>query len=181
MRASHRKLSVYGGDRWFRLAQTVVLRDEEGVNDIDTMKVDTEKDEIVEQDRGVHKGTQPSNWASVRAITKGKEILSVDALTVEKPMEVVESSKQGLIVTDQKRRRIEEEARPSEVGSSSLLNQEKEIDNYVQSKPMVGLGSRPTESHDILEPIESHDVLKLELSWAWQSTYSLSYERSYSL
>ena len=26
----------------------------------------------------VHKGTQPSNWASVRAITKGKEILSVE-------------------------------------------------------------------------------------------------------
>ena len=44
MRASHRKLPVHGGDRWFRLAQTVVLRDEEGVNDIDTMKVDTEKD-----------------------------------------------------------------------------------------------------------------------------------------
>ena len=57
MRASHRKLPVHGGDRWFRLAQTVVLRDEEGVNDIDTMKVDTEKDRIVEQDRGVNKGT----------------------------------------------------------------------------------------------------------------------------
>ena len=67
----------------------------------------------MEHDRGVHKGTQPSNWASVRAITKGKEILSVDALTVEKPMEVAESSEQGLILTDQKRRRIEEEARPS--------------------------------------------------------------------
>ena len=116
MRASHRKLPVHGGDRWFRLAQTVVLRDEEGVND-----------------RGVHKGTQPSNWASVRAITKGKEILSIEALMVEKPMEVAESSEQGLIVTDQKRRHIEEEAWPSEVGSSSLLNQEKEIDNSVQS------------------------------------------------
>ena len=63
----------------------------------------------MEQDWGVHKGTQPSNWASIRAITKGKEILSVDALTVEKPKEVVESSEQGLIVIDQKRRRIEEE------------------------------------------------------------------------
>ena len=48
-------------------------------------------------------------------------------------MEVAESSEQGLIVTDQKRRRIEVEARPSEVGSSSVLNQEKEIDNSVQS------------------------------------------------
>ena len=28
IRASHRKLPVHGGDRWFRLAQTVVLRDE---------------------------------------------------------------------------------------------------------------------------------------------------------
>ena len=44
MKASHRKLLVHGGDRWFQLAQTVVLRDGEGVNDIDTMKVDTEKD-----------------------------------------------------------------------------------------------------------------------------------------
>ena len=102
------------------------------------MKVDTEKDRIVKQDRGVHRGTQPSNWASVRAITKAKEILSVDALKVKKPMEVVESSEQGLIVTDQKRRRIEEEAQPSEVTSSSLLNQEK--DNSVQSEPMAGSG-----------------------------------------
>ena len=92
MRASHRKLPVHGGDRWFPLAQTVVLRDGEGINDIDTMKVDMKKDGIVEQDRGVHKGTQPSNLASVRAIRKGKEILSVDAFTVEKPMEVAESS-----------------------------------------------------------------------------------------
>ena len=48
-------------------------------------------------------------------------------------MEVAESYEQGLIVTDQKMRRIEEEAQPSEVGSSSLLNQEKEIDNSVES------------------------------------------------
>ena len=133
MRASHRKLLVHGGDRWFRLAHTVVLRGGEGVKDIDTMKVDTENDGIVEQDRGVNEGTQPSNWALVRAITKGKEILSVDALMVEKPMEVAESFEHGLIVTDQKRRRVEEEARPSKVGSSSLLNQGKEIDNFVQS------------------------------------------------
>ena len=52
---------------------------------------------------------------------------------LKNPMEVAESSEQGLIVTNQKRRRIEDEARPSEVGSSSLLNQEKEINNYVQS------------------------------------------------
>ena len=59
--------------------------------------------------------------------------MSVDALMVKKPMEVAESFEQGLIVTDQKRRRIEEEARPSDVGSSSLSNQEKEIDNSIQS------------------------------------------------
>ena len=140
MRASHRKLPVHGGDRWFRLAQTVVLRDREGVNGIDTMKVDTEKEGIVEQVRGVNEGPQPINWASFRAITKGKEIQSVDALTVGKPMVVAESSEHGLIVTAQKRRRVEEEARPSEVGSSSLLNQEKEIVISVQSEPMVGPG-----------------------------------------